>query len=69
METMKTSDALPQPRLRLTEPLTEIPRLAPRLSACTPPGYNCTRATTQSSSFEAILDAYANDPDRWDGLE
>jgi hypothetical protein len=24
---------------------------------------------TQPTSFNAILDAYARDPDRWDGLE
>lgn len=24
---------------------------------------------TQTTSFDAILDAYAREPDRWDGLE
>jgi hypothetical protein len=46
-----------------TEPAT-TPQTFPRLAIEFE-----TSPSTPSTSFEAILDAYEKDPERWDGLE
>jgi hypothetical protein len=49
-----------------TDPVTttQTPQAFPRLAVATET-YPCAPST----SFEAILDAYEKDPERWDGLE